>query len=57
MDASEAMVEHFNCHTSETIYSLLNSLNEVEIIENLITSDVREGRSGEKWVNVIVRRR
>ncbi len=48
---------YFNCHTSETITELLNSVNEVEIIENFITSDVREGRSEEKWVNVIARKR
>ena len=48
---------YFNCHTSETITGLLNSLNEIVIIEKFITSDVREGRSDEKWVNVIVRRR
>ena len=48
---------YFNCHTSETIAELLNSLNEIETIENFITSDVREGRTDEKWVNVIVRRR
>ena len=47
---------YFNCHTSETIAELLNTLDGVEIIENFITSDVREGRSGEKWVNVIVRK-
>jgi SAM-dependent methyltransferase len=47
---------YFNCHTSETIAELLNTLDVVEIIENFITSDVREGRSGEKWVNVIVRK-
>lgn len=46
---------YFNCHTSETITELLNTLEGVEIIENFITSDVREGRSGEKWVNVIVK--
>jgi len=46
---------YFNCQTEESIAELLNSLNEVEIIENFITSDVREGRSGEKWVNVIAR--
>jgi len=48
---------YFNCHTSETITELLNTLDGIEIIENFITSDVREGRSDEKWVNVIVRRR
>jgi 2-polyprenyl-3-methyl-5-hydroxy-6-metoxy-1,4-benzoquinol methylase len=47
---------YFNCHTSETVTELLNTLEEAEIIENFITSDVREGRSGEKWVNVIVRK-
>ena len=46
---------YFNCQTEGSIAELLNSLNEVEIIENFITSDVREGRSGEKWVNVIAR--
>jgi hypothetical protein len=47
---------YFNCHTSETVTELLNTLEEAEIIENFITSDVREGRSGDKWVNVIVRK-
>jgi len=46
---------YFNCQTEESIAELLNSLNEVEIIENFITSDVRPGRPGERWLNVIAR--
>lgn len=48
---------YFNCHTAESITELLRSVNDVEILENFITGDVREGRSGEKWVNVIVKRK
>ncbi len=48
---------YFNCHTTETITELLCNVKDIEIIENFITSDVREGRSDEKWVNVIVRKK
>lgn len=47
---------YFNCHTLETIAEHINTIDGVEIIENFITSDVREGRSSEKWVNVIVKK-
>ena len=48
---------YFNCHTDESIEELLSSFKNIEILQNFITGDVRAGRSGEKWVNVIVRRR
>lgn len=44
---------YFNCQTSESIAGLLSSCNGLNIKENFITEDVREGRSGERWVNVI----
>jgi SAM-dependent methyltransferase len=46
---------YFNCYTTESIIELLNAFDGVEILENFVTSDVREGRADEKWVNVIVK--
>lgn len=47
---------YFNCCTTESITGLLHNIKDIEILENFITGDVREGRSEEKWVNVIVRK-
>jgi SAM-dependent methyltransferase len=47
---------YFNCHTSESVTGLLRDIKDIEILENFVTNDVREGRSEEKWVNVIVRK-
>lgn len=46
---------YFNCHTSETIEELLNKFKNINILENFITSDVREGRASEEWINIIVK--
>lgn len=45
---------YFNCYTTESITELLSTFDGIEILENFVTSDVREGREDEKWVNVIV---
>ena len=47
---------YFNCHTEESIASLLTGVRGIEILENFITGDVRPGRADERWVNVIVQR-
>jgi len=47
---------YFNCHTAETIEELLGKFKNIKILKNFITSDVREGRASEEWINVIVRR-
>ncbi len=47
---------YFNCHTNESIEEILKLCDDIEILENFITGDVRVGRPDEKWLNVIVRR-
>jgi SAM-dependent methyltransferase len=48
---------YFNCHTTESIEELLGKFKNIKILENFITSDVREGRASEEWIIVIVRKR
>ena len=46
----------FSDFTSETFHSFLVDISEIEIKEEWISSDVRPGRSDEKWLNVILQR-
>ena len=52
---------YFNCHTEESITGIIISLHPdhaepvLSIAEIFTTEDVREGHSGERWVNVIAR--
>jgi len=43
----------FNDYTENDIDELFNEENRLNIIEWSITEDVREGRSGEKWLNIV----
>lgn len=47
---------YFTDMTEDTHEKLLASFNELEIIETMVTADVREGREKEKWLNVVVRK-
>lgn len=47
---------YFTDMTEETFEKLLASLNDLTIVETMITGDVREGREEEKWLNVLVRK-
>ena len=48
---------YFNCHTEDSINSLLSGVSSLEVLENFITGDVRPGRADERWINVIARKR
>lgn len=48
---------YFNCHTPETLSELVSVFDNMEILENFVTEDVRDGRSGENWTSVILRKR
>lgn len=47
---------YFNCQTEESIRDLLKTCTNLSVADLFITSDVRQGRDGEKWVNVIVKK-
>jgi SAM-dependent methyltransferase len=47
----------FNCYKEDSLNKMLGGVKGIEVVEKFLTGDVRDGRSGEKWVNVIGRRR
>jgi len=47
---------YFTDLTEERLKLLLNPLDHLEIVETLITSDVRQGRENEKWLNTIIKK-
>ena len=42
--------------TEETFAKLIQDMDELEIEEQWITSDVRPGRGEEQWLNLILRK-
>ena len=48
---------YFTNLTEETFESLLDPFQQLKIIEMSVTSDVREGRQHEKWLNVVVKKK
>ncbi len=46
----------FTDMTEETFAKLIQDMDELEIEEQWITSDVRPGRGEEKWLNLILRK-
>lgn len=47
---------YFTDLTEASFGQLLKEIPELEIVDQWISSDVREGRSNEKWLNAIVRK-
>ena len=47
---------YFTDLTESSFAELINEVTGLEIVEEWITSDVRPGREGEKWLNVILRK-
>ena len=47
---------YFTDLTEASFGQLLKKIPELEIVDQWISSDVREGRSNEKWLNAIVRK-
>lgn len=47
---------YFTDLTESSFAELINEVTGFEIVEEWITSDVRPGREGEKWLNVILRK-
>ena len=48
---------YFTDMTYERFADLLGQINSLTLEEHWITSDVREGRESEKWINFVVRRK
>ena len=48
---------YFTDMTEETFAKLIQDMDELEIEEQWITSDVRPGRGEEKWLNLILRKK
>ena len=55
--AGERNGRYFTDMTEETFAELLEGIEEIEIEEQWITSDVRPGRGEEKWLNLILRKK
>lgn len=47
---------YFSDFTEESFKQILSNVPGLELIETMITSDVRPGRENEKWLNVIIKR-
>ena len=47
---------YFTDMTEETFAKLIQDMDELEIEEQWITSDIRPGRGEEKWLNLILRK-
>jgi len=48
---------YFTDMTEERFGKLIEGFEEFEIVESMVTRDVRVGREGERWLNVVVRKR
>lgn len=55
--AGERNGRHFTDMTEETFAEFLKVTGDLETEEQWVTSDVRPGRSEEKWLNLILRKR
>lgn len=55
--AGERNGRFFTDMTEETFAKFLTRIDDLEVEEQWITSDVRPGRGEEKWLNLILRRR
>jgi SAM-dependent methyltransferase len=47
---------YFTDMTEESFVKLIEKFEELEIVETMVTGDVRVGREDEKWLNVVVRK-
>jgi len=47
---------YFTDMTEERFVKLIETFGELEIVETMVTGDVRVGRENEKWLNVVVRK-
>lgn len=47
---------YFINFTEESLNSLVEAFHELDIIEVVITGDVRDGRENEKWLNIIIKK-
>lgn len=47
---------YFTDMTEEGFGKLVETFGELEIVEMMVTGDVRVGREGERWLNVVVRK-
>lgn len=47
---------YFTDFTEETFLEFVKNMGLLEIEEQWVTSDVRSGREGEKWLNIIIRK-
>lgn len=47
---------HFTDMTEDTFYEFIKQIEGVTIEEILVSSDTRPGKSGEKWINLILRK-
>jgi hypothetical protein len=47
---------YFTDLTEERLAALIEPVAGLEIVETFVTGDVRDGRGGEKWLNVIGRK-
>jgi len=47
---------YFTDMTEERFGRLIETFGELEIVETMVTGDVRVGRENEKWLNVVVRK-
>ena len=47
---------HFTDFTEKTFENFLTELNKLTIADEWISSDVRPGRTEEKWLNVIIQK-
>lgn len=50
----ERKSRYFTDLTEDKFKKLLKPFNEFEIVETTITRDIRKGREGEKWLNVVL---
>lgn len=48
---------YFTDMTEETFADFINTMNELQIEEEWVSADVRPGRSEEKWLNLILRKK
>ena len=48
---------YFTDFTKETFHNFLQDLDQIHLCEDWITGDVRSGREGEKWLNLILKKR
>ena len=52
----ERSERYFTDMTEERFEKLIETSGELEIVETMVTGDVRVGREGERWLNVVARK-